>query len=86
LEPYPRLFRAVEVDPYAEPTNPPQDFMGSAAVCGIRWAGTRDDRTGMKQYRMADFVSEKEAKDAGYVVTHLGHCGACSSLQVLIRN
>lgn len=34
-------------------------------------------------YRMRTFDSESDANDEGYIVTHYGACGACSSLQDL---
>ena len=39
--------------------------------------------TGKKFYKLANFSTEAEAAEAGWNVTHKGHCGACSSLQDL---
>jgi len=49
----------------------------------MQWADSTDAVTGLKQYRLKDFDSQEEALEANYEVTHLGHCGSCSSLQDL---
>ena len=36
-----------------------------------------------RNYWLANFNSEAAAAEAGYSVTHAGHCGSCSSLQDL---
>jgi hypothetical protein len=68
---------AVEGDPY-------EDFRESSwfefpeeAVCAIKYD---DDRI---HYVIATFSDELAAEDNGYIVTHKGHCGTCSTLQDL---
>ena len=67
----------VDADPYqtwrekAPPRQPP------GTVCGIRF---EED---LVRYRLATFPSEAGAKAKGFAVTHLGPCGACSTLQDL---
>ncbi len=51
--------------------------------CGMQWAETVDEATGKLQYRLANFTTERDVEEAGFEVTHAGHCGACSSLQDL---
>ena len=38
---------------------------------------------GKKKYKLANFSTEAEAIEAGWNITHKGHCGACSILQDL---
>ena len=35
----------------------------------------------LRKYSLRNFASEAAAANAGFVVTHKGHCGACSTLQ-----
>ncbi len=49
----------------------------------MQWSDTVDVATGLLQYRLRNFTSEEEVLENDYVVTHQGHCGACSSLQDL---
>jgi hypothetical protein len=67
----------VEGDPY-------EDFQESSwfefpeeAVCALKY---EDDRI---HYVIATFRDESAAEDDGYIVTHKGHCGTCSTLQDL---
>ena len=46
-------------------------------VCAIKY---QNDGV---HYRLQTFASRKEALDAGYILTHLGGCGSCSTLQDL---
>jgi len=52
---------------------------GAAAqeVCAVRFEADG------KQYRLRTFASVQAAQQAGWVVTHQYHCGACSSLKDL---
>jgi len=47
------------------------------AVCAISY---ENDRI---HYTIATFSDESAAEDAGFIVTHKGHCGTCSTLQDL---
>ncbi len=49
----------------------------------MQWSGITDPVTGLQKYRLANFLTEEDVEEAGYEVTHQGHCGACSSLQDL---
>lgn len=83
--PLPPLFRNVTANPYDDPFNPPDDPEAPAGVCGIRWVDQGDARSAEedpRRYQLRNFNSEAAAADAGFSVTHGGHCGACSSLQV----
>jgi len=84
LEPLPPLVAEVLTDPYLDPSNPPSDPWSSEGVCGMQWSPTLvDPATGHKMYSLANFSRGEEALEAGYTVTHKGHCGACSTLQDL---
>ena len=63
-------------DPYAKdrsklPSHP------SGAVCALRYEADK------VHYRLVTFADEAAARDAGYLVTHKGGCGTCSTLQDL---
>ena len=47
------------------------------AVCAVKYA---EDRI---HYIIATFDSEEAAEESGFIVTHKGHCGTCSTLQDL---
>ena len=82
LPPAPPLTRPVLDNPYSDPANPPPAPPG---VCGVRWSDTETElETGYKRYQLANFTGEAECGAAGFNVTHAGHCGACSTLQVTI--
>ena len=49
---------------------------GNTEVCGVRFVDA--DRVG---YRLRTFPDRERALEAGYVITHRRHCGACSSLR-----
>ena len=47
-------------------------------VCALRFSGT--DQT---NYELHDFESAANANAAGFIITHQGRCGSCSTLQDL---
>ena len=47
------------------------------SVCGIRYL---EDRV---RYRLQTFASKREALESGFIVTHFGVCGSCSTLKDL---
>ena len=49
----------------------------------MQWQSETESETGRKKYKLANFTSENEATEAGWNITHKGHCGACSTLQDL---
>lgn len=67
---------AIETDPYNDPafnwTPPPE-----ASVCAIQY---ELDNT---HYTLQTFANKEDALDAGFIVTHQGQCGTCSTLQDL---
>jgi hypothetical protein len=68
---------AVADDPYRTwagrtPVPPP-----SGTVCGVHFEADR------VHYRLETFATEAEGRQLGYAVTHLGACGACSTMQDL---
>jgi hypothetical protein len=53
------------------------------SFCGMKWSDTEVDTvSGKKKYHLKNFASEAAARTANYKITHNGHCGACSTLQV----
>ena len=80
----------LKCDPFSNPTScvttPMQNEtlleLGDTAVCAIHVV----DPTASCQessYNLKTYASQEEAEAAGGVVTHLGHCGVCSTLQDL---
>jgi len=80
----------LKCDPFTNPsschTQPPQDEsllqLGDTAVCAIHVV----DPTAECQessYNLKTYVSREEAEAAAGFVTHVGHCGVCSTLQDL---
>jgi len=49
----------------------------------MQWQDEVDSESGKKKYKLANFSTEAEAIEAGWNITHKGHCGACSILQDL---
>merc|ERR1711934_662463 len=82
LDPRPPLVRIIDPDPYSDPSNPPPTD-ADAAFCGMKWSNETADATDLRKYSLRNFKSEAAAASAGFVVTHSGHCGACSTLQDL---
>jgi len=79
-------FRVNPNQPASCQTQPSQDEnllqLGDAAVCAIHVV----DPTAECQessYNLKTYASREEAEAAGGFVTHLGHCGVCSTLQDL---
>ena len=71
------------VDPYGKQAaetlrNWQPDTSGGNRVCALRFTGA--DQTG---YELRDFESPGFAAAAGFIVTHQGRCGSCSTLQDL---
>jgi hypothetical protein len=81
-----RAFRAkvalnpigLDGDPYAhgDPRSV-HDPLHDGAVCALRYDADR------VQYRLETFPDEKTARRTGFIVTHFGACGTCSTLQDL---
>lgn len=67
----------IEGDPYRELQDDDLIEYPEEAVCAIQY---EDDRI---HYAIATFDNEAAAQDSGYIVTHKGHCGTCSTLQDL---
>lgn len=82
-DPRPPLVTRLEEDPYNDPSNPPLDPEAITGYCAMQWQDTVDPESGKKQYTLANFSTEAEAIEAGWNITHKGHCGSCSSLQDL---
>lgn len=80
--PLPQYVGPVVDDPYQDPNNPPED-PNLDGVCGMKWSDTIDPGSGHKRYRLANFTSKSEAELSEFLVTHAGHCGACSTIQDL---
>lgn len=49
---------------------------GNTEVCGVRF-----DDADRVDYRLRTFPDRERALEAGYLITHGGHCGTCSSLR-----
>jgi len=58
-------------------TDPPQAFFGEETICALRYT---DD---CSEYGLRTFPDRGTANRAGFVFTHMGACGVCSSLQDL---
>jgi hypothetical protein len=78
------FYEKVILNPVAIDTNPYRDYESSSwyeypeeAVCAVKYA---EDRI---HYVIATFDSEDAAEESGFIVTHKGHCGTCSTLQDL---
>jgi hypothetical protein len=67
----------IDGDPYRELQDDEWIEYPEEAVCAIKY---EDDRI---HYEIATFDDEAAAQDSGYIVTHKGHCGTCSTLQDL---
>ncbi len=67
----------VEGDPYEDFRGPSWFDFPEEAVCAIKY---EDDRI---HYVIETFSDKFAAEDNGYIVTHKGHCGTCSTLQDL---
>ena len=61
----------VPVDPYTLPVPSPPS---PDSVCALKY----DE--GRTRYRLQDFESAQASADAGFIVTHAGSCGSCSTL------
>jgi hypothetical protein len=80
---------ALTCDPFTDAgcnTQPEQDQtlldLGDTAACAIHIVDvTTDCQDG--SYTLKTYASREEAEAAGGFVTHLGHCGVCSTLQDL---
>ena len=84
LDPRPPLVAPLLENPYLDPANPPVD-PDTEGVCAMQWADTTEPSTGHRQYYLANFTTRAEGEAEGFTVTHAGHCGACSTLQVCLR-
>jgi hypothetical protein len=78
------FYSKVVLNPIAVNSNPYWDNALSSwyeypeeAVCAVQYA---EDR---KHYIIATFENENAAEERGFIVTHKGHCGTCSTLQDL---
>ena len=78
------FYEKVILNPVAVDANPYRNSGISAwyeypeeSVCAVKYA---DDRI---HYVIATFYSEDAAEESGFIVTHKGHCGTCSTLQDL---
>jgi len=81
LEPIPQYVGSVDEDPYADPSNPPDD-PNTSGVCGIQWSDETND-TGLRKYWLRNFENETLAMNSNFSVTHKGHCASCSYPQDL---
>jgi hypothetical protein len=66
---------SLTADPYAGPApveDPPE------TVCAVVPQASAD--AGPRPYSLSTFASSDEARAAGGLVTHFGHCGVCSTL------
>ena len=68
---------AIDADPYRDYGESSWYEYPEEAVCAIKYA---DDRI---HYVIATLDSEEAAEESGFIVTHKGHCGTCSTLQDL---
>jgi hypothetical protein len=60
-------------------TTPPQPFINtSIAVCAVKY-----EDTNCNKYNMRTFMSEEEARQEGFTVSHTQPCGLCSTTQDL---
>lgn len=67
----------IDGDPYRELQDGGWTEYPEEAVCAITY---EDDRI---HYEIATFADESAAENSGFIVTHKGHCGTCSTLQDL---
>lgn len=67
----------LEGDPYAKDFREPLPAETAAAVCSLRY------ETDTIHYSLRTFADEAAAHAGGYIVTHQGACGTCSTLQDL---
>ncbi|KAL3934248.1 MAG: hypothetical protein SGBAC_009995 [Bacillariaceae sp.] len=79
----------LKCDPFSNAncqTSPAQNeelaALGDTAVCAIHVLDPNVDCQS-SSYNLKTYASQEEAEAAGGVVTHLGHCGVCSTLQDL---
>jgi hypothetical protein len=70
-------FSSIDSDPYARAAPAPDP---DGTVCGVQ---PGDAGVLPRPYRLLTFASERDAADAGAIVTHFGHCGVCSTLENL---
>jgi len=68
---------ALDADPYRDYAKSSWYVYPEEAVCAIKYAGDRI------HYVIATFDNEDAAGESGFIVTHKGHCGTCSTLQDL---
>jgi hypothetical protein len=68
---------AVDANPYRDSAISSWYEYPEEAVCAVKYA---ED---MIHYVIATFDSEEAAEESGFIVTHKGHCGTCSTLQDL---
>lgn len=80
-DPLPQYVDPPDSNPYDDPSNPPDD-PNPGGVCGMKWSDNIDS-FGHNKYWLRNFANETECEEEGFVVTHSGHCGSCSSLQDL---
>jgi hypothetical protein len=82
----------LKCDPFTErtcKTTPEQDEalvnLGNTAVCAIHTAEENNNTSSCESasFRLKTYASQAEAEAAGGFVTHVGHCGVCSTLQDL---
>ena len=64
-------------DPYPALRGREPPRVPPGTVCGVRFEADR------VHYRLSTFPGERDARAAGFAVTHAGGCGACSTLQDL---
>jgi len=81
-EPIPDYVAPVEENPYDNPDYPPAD-PNPGGVCGMKWSEKTDSFSGHKKYWLKNFLSESECDDAGFEVTHAGHCAHAQDFRTL---
>lgn len=75
---------AMESDPYQKTMDADEERLLRSVIdnpqinCGLRYL--KPDRI---EYALKTFPNEYETSKAGYMITHYGRCGACSTLQDL---
>ena len=83
LDPIPALVLPTDPNPYDDPNNPPLPPDQIPGYCGLQWSPTEVTPEGLKKYTLKDFPSEEAVAEAGFIITHKGQCGSCSTLQDL---
>lgn len=78
-------YPVLSCDPYQNSSTtacayqPPNNQLGTNAVCGIHY----DNTVNCSTYQLKSYRNRTTAQAAGAFVTHLGECGACSTTQDL---